>query len=130
MAGREWEHPTMGTGPGFSRAIEAPKGRQVYFAGQAPTNESGATVEGGILEQADACFGKLKALVEAAGGTMADFLMLNIYVTKPEYLSEMRTVRDRYFIERPLPASSGFAVLALASPEWLIEIDGTAVIPD
>ena len=82
MASREWEHPTMGTGRRFSRALEAPAGgRHVYFAGQAPNDESGSTVQGGIVEQAEACFGKLKALVEAAGGSMADFVMLNTYVT-------------------------------------------------
>ena len=130
MAGREWQHPTMGSGPGFSRALEAPKGRHIYFAGQAPNNDSGATVEGGILEQAGACFGKLKALVEAAGGTMADFVMLNIYVTDPKYLQETAALRKQYFPDPPYPPASGFAVLSLANPDWLIEVDGVAVIPD
>jgi 2-iminobutanoate/2-iminopropanoate deaminase len=130
MVGKEWEHPTMGSGNKFSRAMEAPKGRTIYFAGAAPNSETEVTVPGGILEQADACFGKLKALVEAAGGTMADFVMLNMYVTDPKYLTEIRPVRDRYWTEPPYPPGSGFAVLGLAHPDWLIEVDGVAVIPE
>jgi 2-iminobutanoate/2-iminopropanoate deaminase len=129
-AAREWEHPTMGTGRGFSRALEAPQdGRIVWFAGQAPNDESGQTVAGGIAEQAEACFGKLKALVEAAGGSMADFVMLNLYVTDVKYFREIGPVRQRYFTDAPYPASSGMAVLGLADPTWLIEVDGVAVIP-
>jgi enamine deaminase RidA (YjgF/YER057c/UK114 family) len=129
-AAREWEHPTMGTGRGFSRALEAPRdGRIIWFAGQAPNDDSGQTVQGGIAEQAEACFRKLKALVEAAGGSMADFVMLNLYVTDVKYLREIGPIRDRYFTQRPLPASSGFAVQGLVDPSWLIEVDGVAVIP-
>jgi enamine deaminase RidA (YjgF/YER057c/UK114 family) len=120
----------MGSGHKFSRALEAPKGRHIYFAGAAPNSPEHTTVPGGILEQADACFGKLKALVEAAGGTMADFVMLNFYVTDPKYLREIAPVRDKYFTEPPYPPASGFAVLALVDPDWLIEVDGVAVIPD
>jgi 2-iminobutanoate/2-iminopropanoate deaminase len=128
MAGREWQHPTMGSGPGFSRAMEAPPGRHVYFAGAAPTDADGQTVAGGVLEQADASFAKLKELVEAAGGTMADFVMLTYYVTEARYLREIESVRQRYFPERPYPAASGLAVSGLVGPDWLIEIDGVAVI--
>jgi enamine deaminase RidA (YjgF/YER057c/UK114 family) len=120
----------MGSGDGFSRAMEAPKGRHIYFAGAAPNSVDHVTVPGGILEQADACFGKLKALVEEAGGTMADFVMLNMYVTEAKYLREIRSIRDKYFTEPPYPPGSGFAVLALAHPDWLIEVDGVAVIPE
>jgi enamine deaminase RidA (YjgF/YER057c/UK114 family) len=130
MASREWQHPTMGSGPFFSRALEAPKGRHVYFAGQAPNDETGATVAGGMAAQADACFGKLQALVEAAGGSMADFAMLNIYVTDLAQFGEAQETYRRYFTELPLPAVSAYAVAGLLGPDWLIEIDGVAVIPD
>jgi 2-iminobutanoate/2-iminopropanoate deaminase len=130
MPAREWEHPTLGSGPFFSRAVEAPKGRHLYFAGQAPNDATGATVEGGAAEQANACFGKLQALVEAAGGTMADFVMLNVYVTDVAYFGEIEAVYRRYFTKRPLPAVSLYGVAALLGPDWLIEIDGVAVIPE
>jgi enamine deaminase RidA (YjgF/YER057c/UK114 family) len=130
MPGREWQHPTMGSGPFFSRALEAPKGRHVYFAGQAPSDESGATVGGGIAAQADACFGKLQALVEAAGGAMADFVMLNVYVTDLAQFGEVQEVYRRYFRTQPLPAVSAYGVAGLLGPDWLIEVDGVAVIPD
>jgi enamine deaminase RidA (YjgF/YER057c/UK114 family) len=111
--------------------MEAPKGgRHIWFAGQAPNNETGSTVEGGIIEQAEACFGKLKALVEAAGGSMADFVMHNVYVTDVAYLRAIDPVKEKYFPDPPYPPGSGFAVAGLASPDWLIEVDGVAVIAD
>ena len=130
MAGREIRHPAMGSGPFFSRAIEAPKGRHVYFAGQAPNDATGATVAGGMTEQAEACFGKLQALVEAAGGTTADFVMLNVYVTDLALFDDVLTVYRRYFPETPLPAVSAYGVAGLLGSDWLIEIDGVAVIAD
>jgi enamine deaminase RidA (YjgF/YER057c/UK114 family) len=131
VPGREWKHPTMGSGAGFSRAMEAPKGgRHIYFAGAAPNSAEHETVAGGILEQADACFGKLKAIVEEAGGSMSDFVMLNIYVTDAKYLREIDPVKRKYFPDPPYPPGSGFAVVSLVNPDWLIEIDGVAVIPD
>jgi enamine deaminase RidA (YjgF/YER057c/UK114 family) len=130
MPGREIQHPTLGTGAFFSRAIEAPLGRHVYFAGQAPNDVSGATVAGGMAEQADACFGKLQALVEAAGGTTGDFVMLNVYLTDLARFDEVQTVYRRYFTETPLPAVSVYGVAGLLGPDWLIEVDGVAVIPE
>jgi enamine deaminase RidA (YjgF/YER057c/UK114 family) len=121
----------MGSGPGFSRAVEAPRnGRTIYCAGAAPTDDRGQTVPGGAKEQAEASLGKLKALVEEAGGTMDDVVMMNTYVTKMSYIDEIREVRERFFPNSPFPAGSGFEVSALANPDWLIEIDCIAVVED
>ena len=38
MARRELAHPTLRPAPGFSRALEAPAGRTVWFSGQVPTD--------------------------------------------------------------------------------------------
>jgi enamine deaminase RidA (YjgF/YER057c/UK114 family) len=61
---------------------------------------------------------------------MADFVMLNVYVTDMSRMGEVRTVMGRYLTERPLPAISGFEVQALANPDWLVEVDGVAFIAD
>ena len=61
---------------------------------------------------------------------MADFVMLNIYVTDMDRMGEVRQVLDRYLTERPLPAISGFEVAKLANPDWLVEIDGVAFLAD
>lgn len=131
MPKRELQHPTMGGAPGFSRAIEVSGGRTIYFAGQAPNDVGVPTVGiGDMAAQADACFRKLEALVGVAGGTMADVVMLNVYVTDMGRMGEVRTVMERYLTERPFPAISGFEVKALANPDWLVEVDGVAFIAD
>jgi len=131
MPKRELKHPTMGSGPGFSRAIEVSGGRTIYFAGQAPNDVGVATVGiGDVKAQANACFVKLKALIEVAGGSMADFVMLNMYLTDMRMMGAVHEVIEEYFTEAPFPAMSGYQVAALGNPDWLIEIDGVAFIAD
>jgi 2-iminobutanoate/2-iminopropanoate deaminase len=131
MAKRDWIHPKLGPAPGFSRALEAPPGRTIYFAGQVPTDESGATVgEGDMGAQADVCFAKIKEMLEVAGGTMDDVVKVNMYVTDMKAMDAVRGVRDRYFTTAPYPAMTGAEVVALANPAWLIEIEAIAVIPE
>jgi enamine deaminase RidA (YjgF/YER057c/UK114 family) len=129
MPKRELLHPTMGSGPGFSRAIEVSGGRTIYFAGQAPNAPGVTTVGvGDVVAQAEACFGKLKALVESAGGTMNDFVMLNMYVTDMKSIDTIRGVLATHFTEAPFPCMSGYQVVALGNPDWEIEIDGVAFL--
>lgn len=129
MPKRELVHPTLGSGPGFSRAIEVSNGRTIYFAGQAPNAPGVATVGvGDPVAQAEACFGKLRALVESAGGTMNDFVMLNMYVKDIASIDKIRGVLQANFTEAPYPAMSGYQVAALANPDWEIEIDGVAFL--
>ncbi len=103
MPGREWQHPTMGSGP--RPRAPSRRRRAAGTSGSLDRHQTtdGLTVEGGIIEQAEACFGKLKALVETAGGSMADFVMLNIYVTDPKYLREIDPVKEKYFPDPPYP---------------------------
>jgi len=106
-------------------------GRTIYFAGQAPNDVGVATVGiGDVKAQANACFVKLKALIEVAGGSMADFVMLNMYLTDMRMMGAVHEVIEEYFTEAPLPAMSGYQVAALGNPDWLIEIDGVAFIAD
>jgi enamine deaminase RidA (YjgF/YER057c/UK114 family) len=130
MAKRDWPHPELGASPGFSRALEAPAGRTVYFSGQVPTDAGGATVgEGDMAAQADVCFAKIRAMLEAAGGTMNDVVKVNLFVTDMSRIDEVRRTRETYFTEAPFPAMTGVEVSALANPAWLIEVEAVAVIP-
>jgi enamine deaminase RidA (YjgF/YER057c/UK114 family) len=128
MGKREWPHPRLGSSPGFSRALEAPAGRTIFFSGQVPTDESGQTVGGGMAAQAEACFEKIREMLEAAGGTMEDVVKVNLYVTDMALMDEVRGVRERYFTRAPYPAMTGVQVVALANPAWLIEVEAVAVI--
>lgn len=76
-------------------------------------------------EQAKAIFAKIKALLEAAGGAMADVVKVTIYVTNIKNNTKVWKARAEVF-KGNFPASTLVQVAALASPEILVEIDAIA----
>jgi len=78
-------------------------------------------------EQAKIAFGKIKGMVEAAGGTMADVVKVTIYVTSIKNNTKVWAAR-REFFTGDFPASTLVEVSALATPEILVEIEAIAHI--
>ena len=78
-------------------------------------------------EQAQIVFGKIKAMVEAAGGAMGDVVKVTIYVTNIKNNTKVWAAR-REFFSGNFPASTLVEVSALAAPEILVEIDAIAHI--
>jgi enamine deaminase RidA (YjgF/YER057c/UK114 family) len=75
--------------------------------------------------QAKIIFGKIRALVEAAGGAMADIVKLTIFVTNIANREKVCAAR-REFFTGDFPCASLVEVFALASPEILVEIEAIA----
>ena len=124
--------PTLMKPAGYSHVAKVSGGTLVYLAGQVSADTSGQLVgEGNLEAQAEQVFKNLKAGVEAAGGTMADIIKMNVYLVAEVDASEVpkfRAVRDRYVnVERP-PTSTLVVVTRLARPGWLIEIEAVAAI--
>jgi enamine deaminase RidA (YjgF/YER057c/UK114 family) len=76
-------------------------------------------------EQAREIFRKIKALLEAAGGKMADVVKVTIYVTNIKNNTKVWKARAEVFSGN-FPASTLVQVAALASPEILVEIEAIA----
>ncbi len=76
-------------------------------------------------EQAKIIFGKIKALLEAAGGAMADVTKITVFVTNIKNNTKVWAAR-REFFKGNFPCSSLVQVAALASPEILVEIEAIA----
>jgi enamine deaminase RidA (YjgF/YER057c/UK114 family) len=119
---------------GYSHIAKVNRGTIVYLAGQVASDASGKLVgEGNFEAQAEQVFRNLKIAVEAAGGTMADIVKLNIYLVAQVDQAEvpkLRAIRNRYVnIEKP-PASTLVVVSRLAQPGWLIEIEAVAALDE
>jgi enamine deaminase RidA (YjgF/YER057c/UK114 family) len=71
----------------------------------------------------------LRAALEAAGGTFADVVKINGYVTDFSLYPQIAPVRAEYLTE-PYPASTMVEVPALIFPELMIEIEAVAVVHD
>ena len=103
-------HAPAAIGP-YSQATRA--GNLVFFSGQIPLDPAtGALVEGDIATQARRAFDNLKAVCEAAGGTMDDIVRVGLYLTDLSQFAEVNAVMGEYFAE-PYPARSTIEVPAL-----------------
>jgi len=71
----------------------------------------------------------LKAAVEAAGGAMDDIVRVDVYVRNMEHFDQIHKVRREYF-KAPAPASTMVEICKMTSPDYLIEINAIAVVPD
>ena len=70
----------------------------------------------------------IKLLLDEAGGTLADSVKVIVYLTDIRYREPVYRVMGRW-LKGVYPVSTGIVVSALARPEWLVEIDATAVLP-
>ena len=86
--------------------------------------------KGDIKAQTAQVFENLKVALGAAGAGAKDVVKITMFVVnlKPEDLPAIRGVRDAFFANLEPPASTLVGVTALAGPDWLIEIEATAVV--
>ena len=95
----------------YSQATRA--GNLVFFSGQIPLDPAtGDLVAGDIAAQARRAFDNLKAVCEAAGGTMDDIVRVGLYLTDLAEFAAVNAVMGEYFA-RPYPARSTIEVSAL-----------------
>ena len=126
-------HPSpegVAPGNGYSHVATGP-GRWVAIAGQVSLDADGKFVGvGDPAAQAQQVFANLERCLTAAGATFADVVKLNFYVTDIAILPAVRTARDAYVDTVNPPASTAVQVVALFSPDALLEIEAYAVVAD
>ena len=76
----------------------------IIFTTQIGTDVSGEMVAGGMKEQTKATMENAKAVLEAAGGSMADVGKVTIYIKDINLIPEMNEVYKTYFTEGDFPA--------------------------
>jgi enamine deaminase RidA (YjgF/YER057c/UK114 family) len=81
------------------------------------------------VEQTLKVMQNIRQLIEEAGGTMEHLVKIVVYITDVRYRADVYRTLGEY-IKGVHPVSTGLVVQALARPEWVVEIDGTAVIPE
>lgn len=110
----------------YSQALRVD--RIVYLSGQIPLSpETMTLVDDDIKNQIVQVFENLQAVAEAAGGTFADFVKLNVYLTDLAHFPLVNEVMGHYFQE-PYPARAAVGVAALPKGA-LVEIDGIMCLP-
>jgi enamine deaminase RidA (YjgF/YER057c/UK114 family) len=106
-------------------------GNIVYLRGQIGQDlETRESIGVGDVEaQAEQAMANIAMLLEEAGARLEDIVKIVVYLTDIRYREPVYHVMGRW-LKGVFPVSTGLVVTALARPEWVVEIDATAVIPE
>ena len=106
-------------------------GKTVWMRGQCPQNLDDAKNIKNLdpAAQTHKVMQNIRQLITEAGGEMSDLVKLVVYITDIRYRETVYQTMGNY-IKGVHPVCTGLVVQALARPEWVVEIDATAVIPD
>ena len=107
------------------------RGTMVFVRGQIGQNldTSESVGIGDAAAQTEQAMKNIKMLLEEAGSELSQICKITIYITDPRYREDVyRTVG--LWLKGVFPVSTGIVVSALARPEWVVEVDAIAVIPD
>ena len=114
--------------PRYSQGILAEGGKLLFIAGQTASDKDGNIVGRGDIEaQTHQVFKNLSAVLKEAGGSLENLVMTTTYITDREYREGYNRVRMQYYKTNP-PTSTLVIVKGLAHPDYLIEINGVAVL--
>jgi reactive intermediate/imine deaminase len=108
----------------YSQAVKV--GDTVYLSGQIGLDPVTMKLVEGIDAQIVRVFGNLKAVAEAAGGSLADVVKLNVYLTDLVNFTTVNEVMACYFTE-PFPARAAVGVASLPRGA-LVEADAVMVL--
>ena len=113
------------------QAVVTRGGRTVYLRGQCPQDLDTAEDIGSHdpVEQTHKVMQNIRQLLGECGGGMEHLVKVVVYITDVRHREAVYRTMGEY-IKGVHPVSTGLVVSALARPNWLVEIDGTAVIPD
>ena len=108
----------------YSQAVKV--GDTVYLSGQLGLDPATMEMVDGIDEQIVRVFENLKAVAEAAGGSLADMVKLNVFLTDLSHFGKVNATMAKYFSE-PYPARAAIGVASLPRG-GLVEMEGVLVI--
>ena len=105
-------------------------GNIVFLRGQVGSDFEGNIVGiGDPQAQTDQAMKNVKQLLEEAGSCLDHICKITVYLTDRGYREEVYRTLGKWF-KRVFPVSTGVIVSGLAKPEWVMEIDVIAVIPE
>jgi len=115
----------------LAQAVVTRGGLAVWMRGQCPQDiDTAQTIDiHDPVEQTHKVMQNIRQLIGEAGGNMTHLVKLVVYLTDVRHREAVYRTMGEY-IKGVHPVCTGLTVTALARPDWLVEIDATAVIPD
>ena len=108
----------------YSQAVRV--GSTVYLSGQIGLDPATMNMADGFEAQTTQVFDNLKAVCEAAGGSLADIVKINFFLTDLGEFAKLNTIMATYF-NAPYPARAAVGVAALPKGA-LVEADGVMIL--
>lgn len=107
------------------------RGRTVFVRGQVgQALDTAVNVGvGDPVAQAEQALANIRQLLDEAGASLEHICKVTIYLTDPRFREPVYRAIGRW-LKGVFPVSTGIIVAGLARPEWLVEVDVIAVIPD
>ncbi|MGI9491515.1 MAG: RidA family protein [Geminicoccaceae bacterium] len=107
------------------------RGTMVFVRGQVgqDLDTSKSVAIGDATGQAEQAMSNIETLLSEAGSSLDQITKITVYLTDPRHREEVYRVIGRR-LKGVFPVSTGLVVQALARPEWMVEVDVIAVIPD
>ena len=123
-------YPEQNLDNDLCQAVVTQGGKTVWMRGQCPQNlDDAKNIDShDPAEQTHKVMQNIRQLVTEAGGEMAHVVKLVVYITDIRHREAIYRTMGEY-IKGVHPVCTGLVVQALARPDWLVEIDATAVIP-
>ena len=112
---------------GFARALR--EGSRIVVAGTGPVEDDGSSTAGDAAAQAERCCVLVLRAVEELGGSAADLVRTRMLLTDPADQDAVGAVHARFFGDaKPVATMAGVAWLC--RPEWKVELEAEAILPD
>jgi len=107
------------------------RGATVFLRGQIGQNldNSESVCIGDVRGQTEQAMKNIDMILKEAGGKLEHICKLTIYMSDPRFREDVYQVVGRW-LKGVYPVSTGIVVTAFARPEYLVEVDAIAVIPD
>lgn len=121
---------TLANNPAYTHVVASTRPRTVYISGQVAIDAEGNSVGvGDLAAQTEQVMKNLQTALEAAGASFDDLVKITTFIVDytPEHRTIVGDIRGRYLSAQNPPASTLVGISALAGPDWLIEIEATAV---
>lgn len=111
---------------GYSQAIRV--GNTIYLAGIVGMDEKGNIDKTNAGAQAKQIWANMEKILKHQGGSLQDIVEITTYITRKEDHIAVRDARRAAWTKDPQPTATLVVCSALASPDLLVEINGTAVL--
>ena len=122
-------YPEQNLDNDLCQAVVTEGGKIIWLRGQCPQNLDDAIniASNDPTEQTHKVMQNISQLIKEAGGEMKHLVKISVYITDIKNREAIyRTIGE--YTKDVHPVSTGLVVQALARPEWLVEVEATAVI--